>query len=45
MAFEYPIHRQPCGFKGVFARKERPVSLHGVAQKPFVRRLLVGLFI
>ena len=45
MVLEDPIDHLPCGFNRVFASEERPVALHGVAQKPFVRRFLSRLFI
>src|SRR5579863_1938497 len=45
MVLEDSIHHFPCGFNGVFAGEERPVALHGISQKPFVRRFLARLLI
>jgi len=39
------INYRPCGFYSVFARKERAIASHRVAQKPFIRRFLFRPFL
>ena len=45
MVLENSIDYLPCGFNRVLTGEERPVTLHGVAQKAFVRRFLTWLLI
>lgn len=45
VVLEDSIDHFPCSFNRVLAREERPVALHCVTQKPFVRRFLSRLFV